>query len=358
MKPLSFALLGCGTIAVTHAKALQSLSAKARLVAFCDTDAQRSMAMAAEYGGESRSWAEVLADPEIEAVCICTPSGCHAAQAAEALRGGKHVLVEKPFDITAEACVQALVAERESGKVLSVVSQHRFDRASQTVRELVDTGALGNIFGVDVQIPWFRTQAYYDSGDWRGTWEMDGGGCLINQGVHTVDLMLWLAGPVRRLWARSLTAAHTGIAVEDHVCATLEFASGAIGTLGASTATYPGFAVRLGLTGTEGTVLMEGDELHTVAIRGRETIHGTAHQHALHVAAGGTRGATTESAGQALGDQWVWGDAHRAQLEDFIGACQEGRSPVVDGASAQKAVALIQAVYRSARTGMVVECGS
>jgi len=354
-QPLSFAILGCGTIAPTHAKALLSLSDRACLSAVCDVIPERAATLAKEYGGRVRSWNEILADPGIQAVSICTPSGLHAAQAAEALLAGKHVVVEKPFDIHAAACEPALKAAKESGKILTVISQHRFDRASLAARRLVEESALGRIFGVNVRIPWFRTQEYYDSGDWRGTWEMDGGGCLMNQGIHTVDLMLWLAGPVKRVWARTLTAAHQRIAVEDHLCATVEFASGAIGNLSASTATYPGFPVWLEIAGTEGTVLIEGDEIHTVAIRGRETVRGTAHEHARQVAAGGTLGATEASTGEALGNQWVWGDAHRAQLDDFITACRDHRPPAVDGLSARAAVAFIGAVYRSARLGMAVE---
>ncbi len=354
-KPLSFALLGCGAIASTHAKALLSLPECARLSACGDVDMAKADALALQYATRAMSWREILSDDTIDAVSICTPSGTHAALAAEALRSGKHVLVEKPFDVTSKACIPALEAQRESGKVLAVVSQHRFDPASLKVRGWMDQGSLGSLFGVDVRIPWFRTQEYYDSADWRGTWELDGGGCLINQGVHTVDLMLWLAGPVKRVWARSLTAVHPQLPVEDHLCATLDFSNGAIGTLVASTATYPGFPVRLELAGTEGTVIMEGDEIHTVAIRGQETQTGLAHDHARQVASGGTLGATEGSVDKPLGSQWVWGDAHRAQLEDFIAACRTGRPPVVDGHVGLQAVALIGAVYQSARSGAVVE---
>ncbi len=260
------------------------------------------------------------------------------------------------MEISVAACDALLAAQRASGRRLAVVSQHRFDPASIAVRRLIDENALGRLIAADVRIPWFRGQEYYDSGDWRGTRAYDGGGCLMNQGVHTVDLMLWLCGPVREVFARTATAAHERIEVEDLACATLTFTNGALGTLFASTALYPGFAVRLGLHGTEGSAILEGDELHTVAIRGRETITGqSASAHALQVATGGTRSAVHHAAAApADASTWKWGDAHRAQFADFVAAIRENRPPAVDGASGRAAVALIHAVYESARTGAVV----
>ncbi len=310
-RAMPFAILGCGAIAATHAKAMAALPGHARLVACCDTIPERAAKLAAEFGCRAADWKSILAGPEVEAVSICTPSGMHAAQAAEAMRAGKHALVEKPMDITVEACDAALAAERETGRRLGVISQHRFDPASIAVRRLLDEGALGRLFGVEARVPWFRTQGYYDSGDWRGTWAMDGGGCLMNQGVHTLDLMLWMAGPARRVWARAATAAHERIEVEDHLCATVEFASGAIGNLLASTSCYPGYPARLEMHGTQGSAILEGDALQTLAIQGREVAYGAAHADAVHVATGGTREANTRSAEESLGNAWVWGDAHR-----------------------------------------------
>lgn len=230
------------------------------------------------------------------------------------------------------------------------------------MRKLMEENALGRLIAADVRIPWYRTQEYYDSGDWRGTWALDGGGCLMNQGVHSVDLMLWLCGPVREVYARIATAAHERIEVEDLVCATLTFANGALGTLFASTAAYPGFPARLALYGAEGTAILEGDELYTVAIRGRETITGpAASAHAMQVATGGTRSAVHHAVRARTGSEatdsapsWKWGDAHRAQFADFVAAVRENRDPLVDGASGRAAVALIQAVYQSARSGSPV----
>ena len=354
--PLSFALVGCGALAETHARALAALPDKARLVCCCDSDSDRAEAFATRHGLQVRGWRSILEDKAIHAVTFCTPSGVHGWLGVEALRAGKHVVIEKPMEVTTEACDLLLEAQRESGTMLAVICQHRFDPASQFARETLLSGALGRIVLVDARVPWYRTQEYYDSGDWRGTWALDGGGCLMNQGVHTVDLMLWLAGPVSRVGAVMRTAAHERIEVEDTLCAHLEFACGAVGTLVAATSAYPGFPVRLALHGTEGTLVLEGDELHTLAIKGRELLTGAgASEHARQVASGGTRSAVAGSAGQQLSTGgWVWGDAHRAQLEDFCDAVLEGRSPVSDGVSGRAAVAFIRAAYASARTGLPV----
>lgn len=359
--PLSFALVGCGSIAPTHAKALAALPADARLTHCCDTNAALADAFAAQFGLKTATFDEILANTAIDAVTFCTPSGLHASLGARALAAGKHVVIEKPMEITPAACEPLLAAQRASGRKLAVISQHRFDPASRQVRATLDRGELGNLILAEARVPWFRTQEYYDSGDWRGTWALDGGGCLMNQGVHTVDLLLWLAGPVKTVYAQMRTAGHERIEVEDVVTATLTFANGAIGSLMATTSAYPGFAVTLSLHGTLGSALIEGDELKTLAIKGRETIHGhAATAHALQVATGGTKSATAHAASAAIPetpsapDAWSWGDAHRAQFADFIHAVRTNGTPLVDGVAGRAAVALINAVYESARTGRVV----
>lgn len=360
--PLRFALIGCGAIAPTQAQALKEIPRLARLTKCVDLVDERARAFAEKFGLVVATWAEVLADPEIDVVTLCTPSGHHGELAAAALLAGKHVVLEKPMEVSVAACDSLLAARRATGRHLAVISQHRFDPASQTLRQLMDARALGRLVAVDVAIPWYRTQEYYDSGDWRGTWALDGGGCLMNQGVHTVDLMLWLCGPVKEVYARIATAAHERIEVEDLACATLTFANGALGTLLASTAMYPGFPARLGLFGTEGSALLQGDELHTIAIRGSETFTGkTASAHALQVATGGTRSAVHHaSAGLSTTEPqaWKWGDAHRAQLVDFVNAVRQNRPPLVDGSAGRAAVELIHAVYASARTGLPVRLAS
>ena len=329
----------------------------ARLVACCDSVPERAGALAARFGLDVCDFDDLLAADGIEAVSICTPSGTHADLGGRALRAGKHVIIEKPMDISLDACDRLLTAQRESGRRLAVISQHRFDQASRTVKAALDEGMLGRMVFAEAHVPWFRTQDYYDSGDWRGTWALDGGGALMNQGVHTADLLRWLGGPVETVYAQARTLAHERIEVEDVVAATVTFASGAVATLSASTALYPGFPVRLAVYGTEGSAIIEGDMLHTLTTKSGTSGGGeAAHAHALQVATGGTKAATA-SAGSltaASDPAAVWGEAHRAQFADFLHCCRTGETPVVDGAEGRKAVELVLAVYESARTGQVV----
>ncbi len=353
--PLRFALAGCGGIADTHARALAALP-EARLTTCCDVVPEAALAFAEKFGLRALPFDEAMR--EVDAVTVCTPSGLHGEVAAAALRAGRHVIIEKPMDVTTAACDALLEAQRLSGKRLAVISQHRFDPATILARETIDRGDLGGLFLVDARIPWFREQSYYDSGDWRGTWRLDGGGCLMNQGVHTADLMRWLAGPVTSVYARMKTAAHDRIEVEDALVASLTFENGAIGTLVASTAMYPGFPARLGLHGREGSLVIEGDRLHTLAIKGRKAhAREDATAHALQVASGGTASATAQATAldDSSGASLVWGDAHRRQFADFIRCCHTGEQPVVDGHEGRKAVELVCAIYESARSGLLVE---
>ena len=357
--PLRFAIVGCGTIAPTHAEALTALPpGEAELTACCDLVPERAEAFAARFGCRVLPYETILNNPDIDAVSICTPSGLHAEFGVRALQAGKHVVVEKPMDITLKACDLLNQAQSETGRTLAVISQHRFDPASRGVKQALDAGELGPLVLADARIPWYRTQEYYDSGDWRGTWALDGGGCLMNQGVHTVDLLRWLCGSAATVYAQMRTAAHERIEVEDVVSATITFAGGAIGTLMASTAAYPGFPARLAVYGTHGSAVIEGDRLHTLAVQGREVLAGQeATDHALQVAQGGTRAATQQAASGAIqtaDPSGVWGDAHRAQLRDFIHCCRTAATPLVDGHEGRKAVELVLAVYESARLGEAV----
>jgi predicted dehydrogenase len=358
--PLTFALIGCGSIAPTQAKALQSLPGEALLTHCCDAKPETAGEFAAKFDLKTATFDEILADPSIDAVTFCTPSGLHGELGCRALAAGKHVVIEKPMEITPAACEPLLAAQKASGRKLAVISQHRFDPSTQKVHTAISHGELGKLVLAEARVPWFRSQEYYDSGDWRGTWALDGGGCLMNQGIHTVDLLLWLAGPVKTVYAQMLTgAAHERIEVEDAVVATLTFSNGAIGNLMATTSAHPGFPVYLGIHGTQGTAIIEGDELQCFAVKGRDTVFGkTATAHAIQVATGGTRSATAHSSvipeKPAEAGAWAWGDAHRAQFSDFIRAVRMNGTPLVDGITGRAAVALINAVYESARTGRVV----
>lgn len=364
-EPIRFGVIGCGGIGPTHAGAIAQI-AGARLVAVADSVPERAESVAAKYGADAvavrvyHDHRALIEDPELDAVCVCTPSGTHADIAIEALRTGRHVVVEKPMDVSPEACDRLIAAEDASGKVLTVISQHRFDPATILVKEAMESGRLGRLVLADASVKWWRTQGYYDSGDWRGTWALDGGGALMNQGIHTVDLLQWLAGGVSSVFAHTRTAAHERIEVEDIAVAVLTFANGAVGTLTATTAAWDGFPVRLDLFGTDGTAILEGDRLKTLRFKtGEEYQSEQAAAHALSVARGGTASVRDEAqsrlAAPAAADPGlVWGDAHRAQIEDFLQAIRTGTKPLIDGRAGKKPVEIIAAVYASARSGRSV----
>jgi predicted dehydrogenase len=373
---IRFALVGCGVIAPTHVRALQQLAGRVELVAVSDVVPEHAAALAAEFGLRAVDYGAVLADPTIDAVTVCTPSGLHADVGVPALLAGKHVVVEKPMEVTVEACDRLLSAQQASGTTLGVICQHRFDPAAALVKKTIDDGDLGRLVLADCRVAWYRTQEYYDSGSWRGTWELDGGGCLMNQGVHTLDLLRWICGPVRSVYAQSRIATHQRIEVEDVVCATVEFENDAVGTVVASTSAYPGFPARLAIHGSNGSAVIEGDRLATLAVVGREPLGGeTANAHALQVAMGGTRAATSavrqaaSRASAAASDAAasdavpvdpadVWGEAHRLQLLDVVDAVEQGRRPLVDGAEGRASVEFVRAIYRSAGSGKVVTLGA
>ncbi|MHA6523260.1 Gfo/Idh/MocA family protein [Tessaracoccus sp. G1721] len=358
MSALRFAVVGCGSIAPTHVRALQQLAGRVELVACSDIVPERAEALAAEFGLTAMSYDDVLADPRIDAVSVCVPSGRHAEVGVPALLAGKHVIIEKPMEVTLEAADRLIAAQRSSGRTLAVVSQHRFDRAAQVVHEAVSDGRLGALVLAECRVPWFRTQEYYDSGEWRGTWALDGGGALINQGVHTVDLLRWMCGPVESVYAQARTATHERIEVEDVVCATVTFANGAIATVMASTSAYPGFPASLSLHGTGGGAVINGDRLASLALQDGTALGGeTTTAHAQQVASGGTRAATRavdEASDLPADPADVWGEAHRLQLLDFVDAVAEGRDPLVDGVGGRQSLELVLAIYESARTGSVV----
>jgi UDP-N-acetyl-2-amino-2-deoxyglucuronate dehydrogenase len=358
---MRFGIIGCGGIGPTHAGAINQI-ADAELVAVADVAVERARAAAEKYGAARvyDSHKTLLADPDIDAVAVCTPSGTHADIAVAALRAGKHVLVEKPMDVSLEACDRLIAAEDETGRKLAVISQHRFDAATQVVKEAIDAGRLGRIVLADASVKWWRTQEYYDSGDWRGTWEMDGGGALMNQGVHTVDVLQWLVGGVRSLWAQTRTAAHERIEVEDVAVAALTFENGAVGSITATTAAFSGYPDRIDIYGTEGSAIIEGDRLRTLKLKsGHEFESAQVARHALSVAMGGTASVRHEASERDEEEDpgEVWGDAHRAQIEDFMAAIREDRKPLIDGRAGRKPLEIILGVYRSARTGEPVTLG-
>src|SRR5271170_2367985 len=259
-----FGIVGAGVIAAIHADAIALLSktglANARLVAVTDVAADAAAAFAAARGCPAEpDLGALLARRDVEVVCVCVPTGLHAQIGVQAAKAGKHLVVEKPIDVSLEAADRLIDAARAAGVALTVISQHRFDPGLVELRRLLDDGALGRLVLGEASTKWYRTQAYYDSAAWRGTLAFDGG-ALLNQGVHYVDLLRWCMGPVAEVTAVCATRAHQ-MEAEDVAIAMLRFTSGAVGTIVASTAVFPGFAQRLEITGTNGTVIVEDGEI-------------------------------------------------------------------------------------------------
>jgi UDP-N-acetyl-2-amino-2-deoxyglucuronate dehydrogenase len=340
---MKFAVVGAGVIGATHARLITSLPEGSELVAVVDVEADRAEALAGKHGGEPMTdLAKACARPDIDAVSICLPSGLHADAAITALEAGKHVIVEKPIDVTLAAADRFIDAEQRTGLTVAVISQRRFQQAPAFVHQAVAEGRLGRITTGIAESAFWRSQEYYDSGGWRGTVDLDGGGALMNQGIHVVDLLLWMLGEPVEVQAYSDRLAHERIDVEDTVAATVRFRSGAIGSIVATTSAYPGRPVRLSVYGDQGSAVIEQDDLvaFDVADGGSAT--------------GAHGGGDGQPAGEASVTQSV-ADAHLAQYVDFIEAVRDGRPPAITTLDARRALEVVLGVYESARTGGPVQ---
>ncbi len=346
---MRFAIIGAGVIGRTHAACIRELAPGATLVLVADEVPGRARDLATAYGAEAAvSAAAAFGRDDIDAVAICTPSGRHAELAVAALDAGKHVIVEKPIDVTLRAAHRVADAEARGAAVLTVVSQHRFDPSSQLVHRAIQEGRLGRLTSGVASVAWWRSQDYYDSGDWRGSWALDGGGALMNQGIHTVDLLVWMLGEPVEVSARTACLAHQRIETEDIAVAVIRFASGALGVLHATTAAYPGLTARLQVHGDRGSAVIDGDRL--------TYFHTASADAGSHAATADLNQAADVLPHQgpvpaAGSDPGALSDAHLQQYRDFVEAIEQGRRPAVTVDDAIRALAVIAAVYESARTG-------
>jgi predicted dehydrogenase len=341
-----FGIIGCGMIANFHAKAIGDIRG-AKVVACYDTFPTAADRFAAAQG--CRAYHELkamLADPDVDVVTIGTPSGAHLEPAVAAARAGKHVIVEKPLEITLTRCDKIIRECEKSGVKLSAIFPSRFHRSSVELKRAVDGGRFGKLTLGEAYVKWYRTQAYYDSGAWRGTWELDGGGALMNQAIHSVDILTWLMGPVAEITAHSALLAHDRIAVEDTVVATLKFKNGALGVLEASTACYPGYLKRIEVHGSEGSAAMQEEDV--VAWDFAKKARGDAAIHQRMADSISTAGGASDPS--AIGHH-----GHTAQFRDVLEAIEENRAPAIDGHEGRRSVEIILGVYKAAETGKVVK---
>jgi UDP-N-acetyl-2-amino-2-deoxyglucuronate dehydrogenase len=354
-RPRGFGIAGAGVIGATHADAI-GLVPGARLAAVTDVAPERAKDLAGAYGCAAEPDLAALLDREdVDVVSVCVPSGLHAEVGTQAAAAGKHLVVEKPIDVTLAAADRLIAAARANGVLVTVISQHRFDTGLDELRRVIDSGALGSLVLGEASTKWYRTQGYYESAAWRGTWALDGGS-LMNQGVHYVDLLLWAMGPAAEVTAICSTQAHQ-VEVEDTALALVRFASGALGTIVSSTAVYPGFAQRLEVTGTNGTVVVENGKIiqrALVAEPGSPTSQAAAAPAtpASQAAAAPATPATDRSASANPGG--IDPASHAAQIAQFLTAIDNGLEPAVTAESARATLEVVCAVYESARTGRTV----
>lgn len=338
MKKLHIGIVGGGNIAPLHALAIQALP-EAQLMAVATQNAERGKAFAEKYGGVwYADYAELLQQPDVDAVAICTPHDLHAPMTIAAAQAGKHVLCEKPMARTTAECDAMIDACDRAGVTLGVVFQSRFEPLSLQFRRLIDEGTLGRILWSSANTIWYRSDDYYRSGSWRGTWAHEGGGVLINQAIHAIDLMLWLTGIPDRVTAQTRTLSHA-IEVEDGAIATLEYADNRLGLIQATTAAYPGYAERLEVYGTRGSAIYHKGE-------GRLEWHlnDPREDHVLeaNISSGAANPMDITAAG------------HAAVFQDFAEAIHQGRRPAIDGAEGRRSVEVVEAIYQAARSRQTV----
>lgn len=346
-KKYGFGIVGAGMIGGYHADAIKQLP-NAQLAAVCDT----VPGVAAKFGEKCgcpgvESLDAFLSRPDIDVITVATPSGTHSEIAIAAARHGKHCIAEKPLDVTLPKIDAAIEAHEKARTKLGSIFNYRFMPTAKLFKKAVEEGRFGRLtFGLAYG-PWWRDQAYYDKGGWRGTWALDGGGALMNQGIHTIDLLQWLMGPVKRITAMTKCLAHERIEVEDTGAATLEFENGALGTIACTTSMWPGHFRIVEVSGTDGTAAMTDQEFFFWQFRNETPADAEIRQKYLKFPAVSV-GASNPSAG-------LTAEGHRENFAEFLKALDEGRQPPIDGYEARKAVQIILAVYESAKTGKTVE---
>ena len=340
-----FGIIGCGMIADFHARAIDDVEG-AELAACYDMVPQAADKLAETTGAKAyHSLEAMLADPAVDVVTIGTPSGAHTEPAVAAAEAGKHVIVEKPLEITLDRCDQIIEACDKAGVVLSTIFPSRFHGSSVEMKRAVDGGRFGTLTVGDAYVKWYRTQEYYDSGQWRGTWELDGGGALMNQAIHSVDLLTWLMGPVAEIRAQTALLGHERIAVEDVAMAALKFANGALGVIEASTAIYPGYLKKIEIHGSTGSAVMEEEDLIKWDFAEKRPEDAEIEKKMSERVSGGGGAADPKAIGH---------HGHARQFADVVRAIHQGTKPLIDGREGRRSVEIILAVYLAAETGRTV----
>lgn len=331
-------------IAKFHAKAIQAMNG-GKLGAIYARNPEKASALGKEFNCKSYSnLDEFLNDETIEIVTIATPSGAHLEPTIAAAEAGKHIICEKPLEVTPDRISKMIEVCEKEKVTLAGIFNRRFNPAVEALKNAVEKGRFGRLTLVDAQIKWFRTQEYYDSGQWRGTWELDGGGALMNQSVHTIDLLLYFVGNVKRVSATMACLTHENIEVEDTAVAILEFENGARGVVQGSTSCWSstGHPAEIQLCGSEGSVFIQDEKFRVWDFKNPNSEDEEIKKNLMSGSEKGL-GANDPGAINFLG--------HQRNFEDVVEAIETGRKPLITGEEAMKSVVLIDAIYRSARDG-------
>ncbi len=345
-KHFGFGIVGTGMISNFHAKAIAEIE-NASLVGVYGSNKNKTAALAWKHNCIAfDTLDELVSRPEIDIVCVCTPSGVHMEPAIKSIEAGKHCLVEKPLEVTLERCDRIIEAASAAGVKVGVIFPSRFYEASRQLKRALDEKRFGELVLGDAYIKWSRSKEYYQSGKWRGTWKYDGGGALMNQGIHSVDLLQWYMGPAESVQSVSANIRHKDIEVEDTIVSTIRFQNGALGTIECSTAVFPGSLKRVEIMGTEGTVILEEDQFISWQFE-----HANSEDDVIKNAMQNN----TVSHGGASNLADIRFVGHQKQIEDMMKSIETGDAPFVDGNEGRKSVEIILAIYESARSGKAVK---
>jgi predicted dehydrogenase len=338
----TFGIIGGGMIANFHAQAIQAMDG-GQLGAIYARNPEKAAALGKQYNCKSyHQLHDLLDDPSIDIVTIATPSGGHLEPALAAAQKKKHIICEKPLEVTPARIQQMIDACAAHQVILAGIFNRRFNPAVQEFKKAVAAGRFGKLTLCDAYVKWYRTQEYYDSGAWRGTWALDGGGALMNQSIHTIDQLIYLAGDIKRLSASMDCLIHEGIEVEDTAVAILEFENGARGVIEGATSCWSshGHPAEVHLCGSEGSVFLADESFKVWDFKSPAPQDNYVKTHLMEAADVGL-GANDPSA--------INFEGHRLNFEDVVQAIENNRKPLITGKEALKAVKVITAIYESAQ---------
>jgi len=345
-KKYGFGIIGCGMISEFHAASIKDLP-NGRIVAAADSVEERAQAFARKHGCDAYSdYRDMLRRDDIHIVNVCTPSGAHLEPAVAAANAGKHVICEKPIEVTLERADALIHACDRNRVMLCAIFPLRFSPVARALKRAIEEGRFGRLTLGDCYCKWWRSQEYYDSGGWRGTWKLDGGGACMNQGIHGIDLVQWFMGPVETVFARTDTLAHKRIEVEDTAAAIVRYRNGAMGVIECATSVYPGLPRKIEIHGDRGTAIITDENIVKWEFAEPRPEDDELRNRFSPEKAKDSRASSDPSAFDY--------STHREQIADFLRSLDTGTPPLVDGREGRKAIEIIIAMYRSAESGRPV----